>query len=161
VFEVPGLVGLTLVGTAAIDGRTVTHEAEVMDPLSVVALAPSPDLVVTTTAQQIDVSPGKEVTLTVNIERHNGFTARVPISVMNLPHGVRVNDIGLNGVMITEQETTRTVHIVVEPWVQPQTQPLIVVGRVEVNSPLRNESAALPVVLVIKPAITTAASRRP
>jgi hypothetical protein len=159
-FDVPGVVGLTLAGSAAIDGRTVTHEADVTDPLSVVALAPAPDLVVTTTAQQIDVSPGKEVALTVNIERHNGFTARVPITVMNLPHGVRVNDIGLNGVMITEQETTRTVHIVVEPWVQPQTQPLIVVGRVEVNSPLRNESAALPVVLVIKPAVTTAVSRK-
>ena len=78
---------------------------------------------------------------------------------MNLPHGVRVDDIGLNGVMITEQETTRTVHIVVEPWVQPQTQPILVVGRVEVNSPLRNESAALPVQLVIKPA-TTVASRK-
>ena len=80
---------------------------------------------------------------------------------MNLPHGVRVDDIGLNGVMITEQETTRTIHIVVEPWVQAQTQPLLIVGRVEVNSPLRNESAALPVQLVIKPAATTAASRRP
>ena len=90
------------------------------------------------------------MTLTVNLERHNGFTARVPITVMNLPLGVRVDDIGLNGVMITEQETTRTVHIVVEPWVEPQTLPILVVGRVEVNSPLRNESAALPVKLVIK-----------
>ena len=64
---------------------------------------------------------------------------------MNLPHGVRVDDVGLNGVMITEQETSRMIHIVAEPWVQPQTQPLLIVGRVEVNSPLRNESAALPV----------------
>ena len=68
---------------------------------------------------------------------------------MNLPHGVRVDDIGLNGVMITEQETTRTIHIVAEPWVEAQTQPIVVVGRVEVNSPLRNESAAQPVELVI------------
>ena len=56
---------------------------------------------------------------------------------------------GLNGVMITEQETTRTVHLVAEPWMQPVSQPIVVVGRVEVNSPLRNESAALPVELVI------------
>jgi hypothetical protein len=93
------------------------------------------------------------------VERHNGFTARVPVSVMNLPHGVRVNDIGLNGVMITEQETSRTIHIVAEPWVAAQTQPILVVGRVEVNSPLRNESAALPVQLVIKRPATTTASR--
>jgi hypothetical protein len=51
--------------------------------------------------------------------------------------------------MITEQETTRTIHIVAEPWVEAQTQPILVVGRVEVNSPLRNESAAQPVELVI------------
>ena len=159
-FEVPGLVGLQLVGRATIDGRPVTHDADITEPLSLVALAPKPDLVITTGARQVEVAAGQQVALTVTIERHNGFTGRVPVSVMNLPHGVRVDDIGLNGVMITEQETTRTIHIVVEPWVQAQSQPLLIVGRVEVNSPLRNESAALPVQLVIKPAVTTAASRR-
>ena len=159
-FDVAGLAALTLVGRATIDGRPVTHHADITDPLSLVALAPTPDLVITTGARQIEVPAGQQVALTVTIERHNGFTGRVPVSVMNLPHGVRVDDIGLNGVMITEQETTRTIHLVVEPWVQPQTQPLLIVGRVEVNSPLRNESAALPVQLVIKPAVTTAASRR-
>jgi len=158
--RVAGVASLKLVGRAAIDGITVTHEAEMTDPIGVIALAPAPDLVITTTAQQIEVSAGQEVTLTVNVERHNGFTGRVPISVMNLPHGVRVNDIGLNGVMITEQETTRTVHIVVEPWVQAQSQPILVVGRVEVNSPLRDESAALPVQLVIRKAATTASRGR-
>ena len=66
---------------------------------------------------------------------------------------------GLNGVMITEQETSRIVHIVAEPWVQSQTQPLLIVGRVEVNSPLRDEAAALPVDLVVKTAAATATSR--
>jgi hypothetical protein len=147
-------VTLMLTGTATIDGRAVTREADMTDPLGLVALAPPPDLVVTTTAQQIELTAGQSVALTINLERHNGFTARVPISVMNLPHGVRVDDIGLNGVMITEQETSRTIHIVAEPWVQPQTQPILIVGRVEVNSPLRNESAAPPVQLVIKPPTT-------
>lgn len=54
-----------------------------------VALAPPPDLAVTTTAPWIEVSAGRDVTLTANLERHNGFTARVPIAVMNLPLGVR------------------------------------------------------------------------
>ena len=146
-----------LVARATIAGKEVARDAEIMDPISVVALAPKPDLVVTTNTQQIELAPGQEVTLTVSVERRNGFTGRVPVSVMNLPHGVRVNDIGLNGVMITEQETSRTMHIVAERWVEPQTQPILVVGRVEVNSPLRNESAALPVQLVIKRPVTTAA----
>ena len=142
--EVPGVAVLTLVGRASIDGTVVSREAERVDPLDVVALAPRPDLVVTTTAERVELPAGGEVTLTVKVERHNGFTGRVPISVMNLPHGVRVDDIGLNGVMITEEETSRTVHLVAEPWMQPHSQPIVVVGRVEVNSPLRNESAALP-----------------
>ena len=140
---------LTLAARASIDGTVVSREAERMDPLDVVALAPRPDLVVTTTAERVELAPGGDVTLTVKVERHNGFTGRVPISVMNLPHGVRVDDIGLNGVMITEEETSRTVHLVAESWVPPQSQPMVIVGRVEVNSPLRNESAALPVELVL------------
>ena len=151
-YDVPGVVALKLVGRATIDGRPVSREAEMTEPIGVIALAPKPDLVVTTDAKRIELTSGREVTLTIKVERHNGFAARVPISVMNLPHGVRVNDVGLNGVMITEQETSRVIHIVAEPWVQTQTQPLLIVGRVEVNSPLRNESAALPVELVVKAA---------
>jgi hypothetical protein len=157
-YDVPGVVALKLVGRATINGRPVSHEAESTELVSVIALAPKPDLVVTTDAKRIEVTSGREVTLTVKVERHNGFTGRVPVSVMNLPHGVRVDDVGLNGVMITEQETSRVIHIVAEPWVQAQIQPLLIVGRVEVNSPLRNESAALPVELVVK-AAPTAASR--
>ena len=148
-FEVAGLVVLNLVGRATIDGRQVSHAADTSDPISVIALAPKPDLIVTTDARRIEMAPGKDVTLTVKVERHNGFTGRIPVSVMNLPHGIRVDDVGLNGVMITEQETSRVIHIVAEPWVEAQVQPLLVVGRVEVNSPLRNESAALPVELVV------------
>jgi hypothetical protein len=152
-YEVPGVAVLTLVARASIGGASVSHEAERVDPLDIVALAPRPDLVVTTTAGRVELAPGGEATLTVKVERHNGFTGRVPISVMNLPHGVRVDDIGLNGVMITEAETSRTVHLVAEPWVQPHSQPIVVVGRVEVNSPLRNESAARAVELVVGQAV--------
>src|SRR6185436_18170410 len=106
-YDVSGVVALKVVGRATINGRPVSHEAETTELVSVVALAPKPDLVVTTDAKRIELAPGKEVTLTVKVERRNGFTARVPVSVMNLPHGVRVDDVGLNGVMITEQETSR------------------------------------------------------
>jgi hypothetical protein len=156
-YDVPGLIALKLVGRATIDGRLVSHMAETTEPVSVVALTPRPDLVVTTDSSRIELAPGRAVTLTVKVERHNGFTGRVPVSVMNLPHGVRVDDVGLNGVMITEQETSRVVHIVAEPWVEPQTQPLLIVGRVEVNSPLRNEAAAMPVDLVVTSAPAAAA----
>jgi hypothetical protein len=156
VFSVGGLTTLKIGGRAQIDGRMVSREGEAMEPLPLVALAPGPDVIVTTDAARLELPAGRQVALTVKVERHNGFAGRVPISVMNLPHGVRVDDVGLNGVMITEGETARTIHIVAEPWVEAQSQPILIVGRVEVNSPLRNESAAPPVELVI----TNVAGRR-
>ena len=159
---IPGVVALKLVGSATIDGKPVSREADVADTLPLVALAPPPDLIVTTDVPRLELTAGQQVTLTVSVDRRNGFTGRVPVSLMNLPHGVRVDDVGLNGVMITEQETSRVVHIVAEPWVGARAQSILVVGRVEVNSPIRNESAALPVELVIKPAggpLTTAGVR--
>ena len=73
------MAALTLVGRASIDGTGISREAERMDPLDVVALAPRPDLVVSTTAERVELAAGGEVTLTVKVERHNGFTGRVPI----------------------------------------------------------------------------------
>jgi hypothetical protein len=148
------------VARALIAGQVQSREADTVEPLDVVALAPSPDLVVTTTARRIEISPGREVELTVNVERRNGFTGRVPLTVLNLPHGIRVNDVGLNGIMITEKETSRTMRLVAEPWVEPLTQTIVVAGRVEVNSPVRNEAAALPVELVVAPPTATSESRR-
>jgi hypothetical protein len=148
--RVPGVTAIKLVAKARIKNRDVTHDIEAGEPVSVVALAPKPDLVVKTEGASVTLIAGQSAAITVKIERHNGFTGRIPISVMNLPHGVRVDDIGLNGIMITEHETSRTFHIVAEPWVAPTSQPVLIVGRVEVNSPLRNEAAAEPIELVIQ-----------
>jgi hypothetical protein len=148
--RISGVTAIKVAGKARVKDREINHDAEVAEAISVVALAPRPDLVVSTETSTVNLVAGQSAAITVKIERHNGFTGRVPISVMNLPHGVRVDDIGLNGVMITEAETSRTFHIVAEPWVASTTQPLLVVGRVEVNSPLRNEAAAEPVQLVIQ-----------
>jgi hypothetical protein len=154
--RVDGVATIGLRAKAVINGREVVRLADPGELLPIVALASGPDLLVTTNADRIRLVAGGSVPVTVSVERRNGFTGRVPISVMNLPHGVRVDDVGLNGVMITEEETSRTFHLLAEAWVRPMTQPLLIVGRVEVNSPLRNESAALPVELVIENRSTSA-----
>ncbi len=79
----------------------------------------------------ITVKPGAQTRLTLHVERRNGFTGRIPMEVRGLPHGVRVLDLGLNAIMITEKETTRTVVIYSEPWVQPMEHPIVVVARQE------------------------------
>ena len=64
-------------------------------------------------------------------ERRNGFTGRVPVEVRGLPHGVRVLNVGLNGILVLPNETAREVVIYAEPWVQPTDEPFVVSARSE------------------------------
>jgi hypothetical protein len=67
----------------------------------------------------------------VDIRRQGSFAGRVPIEVKGLPHGVRVLNVGLNGILITERETSREVVLYAEPWVKPMERALVVVARRE------------------------------
>jgi WD40 repeat protein len=118
---------LKLIARAMITGQEVVREvsggaAKVVEP---------GELLTTAEQSEVAVQPGKEVPLTVKIERRNGFKGRVPLDVRGLPHGVRVLDIGLNGILITENETSRTFVIYAEPWVQPTTHPFVILARNE------------------------------
>jgi hypothetical protein len=136
---------LKLVARARIDGKDVVREAIGGLPRVV---APG-DLVTTTEQSEVTVQPGKQVRLLVKIERRNGFAGRVPLDVRGLPHGVRVLDIGLNGILVTEKETSRVVVIYAEPWVKPTVHPFVVLSRSERK---RTEHAARSVLLkVIEP----------
>ena len=82
------------------------------------------------------------------MDRRNGFRGRVPCTVRNLPPGVRVVNVGLNGVLVTESQSTRTFTLHAEDWAKPITQPIYVVGEVESNSPTMHPSAPLVVEVV-------------
>jgi hypothetical protein len=70
----------------------------------------------------ITLRPGTTTTATIHIER-GGFDGSVGFgneeAAINAPHGVYVDRIGLNGVLIVEQQNTRTIYLTTEPWVQP------------------------------------------
>jgi WD40 repeat protein len=124
----PGKVPpLQLVAKATINGAEVTHEAAGGVPQ---AIDPG-DLVTVAEQQEVTVRPGEQARLTVRVERRNGFAGRVPVDVRGLPHGVHVLDVGLNGILITERETTRTITIACEPWVEPTEHPIVVLARTE------------------------------
>jgi hypothetical protein len=118
---------LKLVAKAMIDGKEVVHEAAGGTPK---VIEPG-DIVTTTEQAAVTVKPGGETRLTVRVERRNGFGGRIPVEVRGLPHGVRVLDIGLNGILITEKETTRTIAIYCESWVQPTEHPFVVLAKRE------------------------------
>ncbi len=122
-----GAPPLKLVARAVIDGKEVVREAtgglpRVDDP---------GDLLTATAEEAVTVRPGGETHLTVRIERRNGHAGRVPVEVRGLPHGVRVLDIGLNGILITERETARTIVLHADPWVAPTEHPFVVLSRSE------------------------------
>ena len=120
-------VALKLIAKATIEGRNVVREAAGGH----VGLAEPGDLVTMTQQSEVVLRPGQEVPVTVTIERRQGFTGRVPLEVRGLPHGVAVLDVGLNGILITEKETTRTFVLHAEPWVQPTVHPFVVLAKRE------------------------------
>jgi hypothetical protein len=135
---------LKLVAKATIDGKEVSHEVAGELPSAV-----EPGDIVTTVEQtEVTIQPGRQAKLTVKIERRNDFKGRVPIEVRGLPHGTRVLDIGLNGILITERETQRTIVLYSEPWAEPTSHPFVVLARREGKN---TEHAARSILLKIAP----------
>jgi len=138
---------IEFIGRANVNGHDLTRianaDAGMTPPLQLASIIPPPDVVVTTEAKEVAIEPGKEVTVTLHIERQNGFKGRVPCSVENLPPGVEVVNVGLNGVLVTEAQTSRTFTLRAEDWARPIDQPIYVVAQVESNSPTLHASAPL------------------
>jgi dipeptidyl aminopeptidase/acylaminoacyl peptidase len=136
----PAVDSLKLVARATIAGKEVERTAPGGKP----ALLDPGDLVTTTGSREVVIRPGEETYLDVSVERRNGFAGRIPLEVRGLPHGVRVLNLGLNGILITPRESQRRIAIYAEPWVKPREQSFAVVATREGAA---REHAALPVTL--------------
>jgi WD40 repeat protein len=118
---------LKLIARATIDGKEIVREAIGGLP----KVVPPGDLVTTAAVGEVSIRPGSEARLKVKIERRNDFKGRVPLEVRGLPHGVRVLDVGLNGILVTERDTEREIAIYAEPWVKPVDHPFVVLSKRE------------------------------
>ena len=114
-----------------------------------VAVTAEPELKVRATPPRVTIRPGERVEVTFHVDRDAKFKGRVPIDVRNLPLGVRVLHIGLNGVLVTEKQSERTVFLYAEPWVQAQERPFFAVGRIEAKGA---DASSPPIPLVVLPA---------
>ena len=123
----PAKPDVKLVASVVVGGREITREVALALP----SLIGTGDIVTTVRVQTITLQPGKEARFTVDIARQGTFAGRVPLDVKGLPHGVRVLNVGLNGILVTERETSREVVLYAEPWVQPMERPLVVLARRE------------------------------
>jgi hypothetical protein len=117
-----------LTATATVGPKPVTKDVNGFGKLS---LSGKPPLVISMDANpemkrppggsppELTIAPGQTISAWLGVARdaHKGF---VTFEVQNLPHGVIVADIGLNGVLIPEKETQRQIFLVCAPWVQDQ-----------------------------------------
>jgi hypothetical protein len=94
----------------------LTVELLPLDPSGQAAAAGEPH------ALELAIAPGEMIKAHLRIQRH-GHKERATFGIENLPHGVIVEDVGLNGVLIPEGETERVVFIFCFDWV-PQTRRL-------------------------------------
>jgi WD40 repeat protein len=118
---------LKAIGTADIGGKAVVREATAGTPTR----RDPGDLTTTTNLREVKLVPGQETKLLVQVERRGDFKGRVPLEVRGLPHGVKVQNIGLNGILVMPDQTEREVVLYAEPWVQPMTMPIVVSARSE------------------------------
>ena len=128
---------IEILGHAKVNGREITRRANADNPLQVASIIPPPDVVVRAEPAQVAIMPEKEMTVSLHVERRNGFKGRVPCDVVNLPPGVRVVNIGLNGVLVAEDQTDVTFKLRAADWAKPIVQPIYVVARVESNATTR------------------------
>jgi len=142
---------LRVQATATVNGQLITRELKTEERIALVSVAPPPELLVWTEPARVALEPGGHAFVTIKIKRELGFEGRVPFDVRNLPHGVIVTDVGLNGVMITEEEITQRFRLAAENWAPPMEQPVFVVGRIETASPQRSDFPAKPFTLIIHP----------
>ncbi len=70
---------------------------------------------------EITIAPGETVPAWLKIQR-NGHDDLVTFTVENLPHGVIVDNIGLNGVLIPKGENERQIFLTAAKWVSEQDQ---------------------------------------
>ena len=166
----PGQISTTLVLSAdsavaatplKVTGKSgaLTHAANPEDHLKLIAVAAPPDLTMTAETPEVTVQPGGTAQITVSIARQNGFQGRVPVEVRNLPPYVRVLDVGLNGVLITEDESRRSFTIEALPMAEPGDQWIYVSGAVETRSPQMSSYAApRPIKLHVAPRASTPAA---
>jgi hypothetical protein len=119
--------------TATVAGHEVVKEAGSLGDIQIaekpkvtVAIAPGPDasagMEPTGGPLEFSIRPGQTITARVRAQRHD-FTKRIELggadSGRNLPYGVFVDNIGLNGLLIVEGQDEREFFITAAPIAKP------------------------------------------
>jgi WD40 repeat protein len=120
-------VASKITATAMIHGKAVTKEVNNFGTIKLgekpklfVFLEPYTEGQTNSTANmralELTIAPGQTIPASLRIQR-NGHEDLVTFQVDNLPHGIIVDNIGLNGVLIPKDQNEREIFITAAKWV--------------------------------------------
>jgi len=105
---------------------------------------------------RLSLAPGETISALLKVER-NGFEDEInfgnEFSGRNLPHGVYVDNIGLNGITLLPGETERKIFLTAAKWVPETTRPF----HLRVNQ--EGNQTSWPVLLEVRKSNTEGADR--
>jgi len=151
--------GTKVTAAAEIRGQTVSHEA---GTLGEIKLGPKPKILLTIVAAEngakpLAAEPGKPLEFELQtgqtimlkaIAQRDGYAGNIPFgnedSGRNLPHGVIVDNIGLNGLLVVENATEREFFLTAAKWVPEQSR------LVHLRTTVEGEQATAPILLHIR-----------
>jgi len=145
------------VATASIGGETVRKPVGSLNPLTLakpnglrVRILPddsAADGTPTADPLRLVIRPGETISAIVEAER-NGFKNRITFgkedSGRNFAHGVYVDNIGLNGLMIPQGQHRQRFFITAAPWVEPSAR------TIHLRAQVGPKPATQPVVLEVR-----------
>jgi hypothetical protein len=123
---------IEVIATALVDGRSMTKDITSLGQIKVadapklfVHFEPFTSVTETNIAEpsddkpfEITIAPGQTIPAWLKIRR-NGHKELVTFQVDNLPFGVIVDNIGLNGVLIPKDDNDREIYLTCAKWVLP------------------------------------------
>jgi hypothetical protein len=118
-----------LTATATVNGKALTKD---VNGFGKITLGGKPPVVVSLDGE-LTIAPGQTISAWLSCARDT-HKERVTFDVQNLPHGVIVADIGLNGVLIPKDETRRQIFLTCAPWV-PEQERLVFARAREAGAP--------------------------
>jgi hypothetical protein len=143
---------LIVKGKAYTGTENVARIASPEDHLKFVSLMTPANIAMKAETKEVALDPGGTAEITVSLARAGDFRGRVPVEVRNLPPRVRVLDVGLNGVLLNEDEQKRSFTLEALPNAEPVDQWIYVSGAVETRSNQQSSYAAPEAIhLVVKP----------
>ncbi len=159
----------TVTATARVGDRDVTHT---VNNLGKIGLAPAPKLRVSIGPAEggprplnpsghgppeFAIEPGQTITLTVKIDRH-GYSGQVPFGTdgagRNLPFGVIVDNVGLNGLLVLENQPERVFFVTADKSTPEQVRAF------HLTTPVEGGQSSGPVILHVKKPHLQAAGAR-